>query len=574
MSRSGYGSYHLGLSELFQACSVLQPAGYNDEMGQFFKGLTQKSAASKRKRGNNLTEGKEPLPFMLFCKLCEWMMHDDGSDAIFGHLFLTITWNLICRSKNTVHIHRQHLSWTDVDCAAVQFAHMKNDMSGFESSRKRHLFANPDNPNICVILSLARYMVTFPSDGRSLLFGEGSYSRFSKYLGKILKKHEAEVIVLGVDPSDMGVHSIRKGAATYCCSGTTAAPHIASVCNRAGWTMGRVKDTYIKYEAASDHYVGHVVAGLNVHSEDFAVSPPMFKIRASSPNDTPTNNEEQDSTSCTEEDIVRDISILFPYVVTISFRYFARMCLATLLYHLSHLKNVTSKLSPFSQTILFQEGHFQRTLAAVYVCYSWQDDHSLEMTGIPPHIELYAKHCQLQNSQKEIIAYINRQEERDENLVKRLSEKINEELNKRRINGGELTMDLITEHVIRPINTRLTSLESSFNLGRIQPPLPPLEDQPQEPTGTGNEADPVFFARYFWDGKPRMLPQSYSINRKMSPLLAWQQWHHPTMFGEKSIPPLKKTSHKDYCSNQRRCFHHIRRMCNKFDSACSITGGT
>ena len=141
----------------------------------------------------------------------------------------------------------------------------------------------------------------------------------------------------------MGVHSIRKGAATYCCSGTTAAPHIASVCNRAGWTMGRVKDTYIKYEAASDHYVGRVVAGLNVHSEDFAVSPPMFKIRASSPNDTPTNNEEQDSTSCTEEDIVRDISILFPYVVTISLRYFARMCLATLLYHVSYLKKLLKK---------------------------------------------------------------------------------------------------------------------------------------------------------------------------------------------------------------------------------------
>ncbi len=81
---------------------------------------------------------------------------------------------------------------------------------------------------------------------------------------------------LGIDPNDIGVHSIRKGAATYACSGSTSGPSIAAVCNRAGWTMGKVKDTYIRYEAAQDQFVGRIVAGLNINSRSFAVSPPFF----------------------------------------------------------------------------------------------------------------------------------------------------------------------------------------------------------------------------------------------------------------------------------------------------------
>ena len=62
--------------------------------------------------------------------------------------------------------------------------------------------------------------------------------------------------------------------------GTTAAPHIAAVYNRAGWTMGKVKDTYIQYAAAGDQHVGRVVSGLlysmkNMHAHHliFVLSP-------------------------------------------------------------------------------------------------------------------------------------------------------------------------------------------------------------------------------------------------------------------------------------------------------------
>ena len=46
----------------------------------------------------------------------------------------------------------------------------------------------------------------------------------------ILPANAAAIQRLGIDPKDIGVHSIRKGAATYCCNGTTAGVAFAAVC--------------------------------------------------------------------------------------------------------------------------------------------------------------------------------------------------------------------------------------------------------------------------------------------------------------------------------------------------------
>lgn len=109
-----------------------------------------------------------------------------------------------------------------------------------------------------------------------LFGGANQYKRFRKILLGLVDDHEEDIRhIMGIDPKqDIGVHSIRKGAATYVCSDTTCAPSIAAVYNCAGWTMCKVKDTYIQYEAAMDQYVGWMVAGLNINSYTFSVSPP------------------------------------------------------------------------------------------------------------------------------------------------------------------------------------------------------------------------------------------------------------------------------------------------------------
>ena len=53
---------------------------------------------------------------------------------------------------------------------------------------------------------------------------------------------------------------------------------MASVYLWAGWSMGTFKENYIHYERAGDQYVSRAVAGLNVNSTDFPVSPPYFSF--------------------------------------------------------------------------------------------------------------------------------------------------------------------------------------------------------------------------------------------------------------------------------------------------------
>ena len=75
---------------------------------------------------------------------------------------------------------------------------------------------------------------------------------------------------------EIGTHSIRKGAATYVCGGSTGGPSIVSVCLRCGWAIGNVIARYFRYESAGNQFVGRVVAGLPVNSSKFPTLPPHF----------------------------------------------------------------------------------------------------------------------------------------------------------------------------------------------------------------------------------------------------------------------------------------------------------
>ena len=94
--------------------------------------------------------------------------------------------------------------------------------------------------------------------------------------GLDVEKHKDELLELGYEPNDIGVHSIRKGAGTYASSGTTAAPSSVSVNNRGGCTLGGVRDVYMLYERAGDQYVGRILSGMNVLSAKFGASAPDF----------------------------------------------------------------------------------------------------------------------------------------------------------------------------------------------------------------------------------------------------------------------------------------------------------
>ena len=74
---------------------------------------------------------------------------------------------------------------------------------------------------------------------------------------------------LSVDPKEIGSHSIRNGAAKYCCAGIHPGPPIVSECPKAGWTIERVKERYLKYESFGDEFVGRTLTGIPPNSCEF-----------------------------------------------------------------------------------------------------------------------------------------------------------------------------------------------------------------------------------------------------------------------------------------------------------------
>ena len=81
--------------------------------------------------------------------------------------------------------------------------------------------------------------------------------------------------------TDIGIHLIRKGAASYLAL-LPGGPSPAAICLQGGWTMGQVKDIYFHQMQAGDEFTGRCISLLNMTSGEFA-SLPAFQGRHGGP---------------------------------------------------------------------------------------------------------------------------------------------------------------------------------------------------------------------------------------------------------------------------------------------------
>ncbi len=193
--------------------------------------------------------GKDPLSFSLFRYLGLQLLQQPNREYIFAKCFMVLCWNLMSRACNTFGIMYGHMEWVD-DALCIYFSHMKNDQTGDRPRDPRHVYANPLYPEICPILSLGIYWMcySFEEADHQLFQGSSQYDRFRKLLARCVNIDSIAVELerRAVKPQNIGTHSMRKGAATYCSSGTTACPASTAIHLRAGWALGGVQDTYMR----------------------------------------------------------------------------------------------------------------------------------------------------------------------------------------------------------------------------------------------------------------------------------------------------------------------------------------
>jgi hypothetical protein len=178
----------------------------NKWIDEFVKGY-RKDVADKKSRGvMSITEGKSPLSFGGFCRICMYLvsMVDATSKLpwhliMFSWLFLTLCWNLIGRSASVGNIMLQHIDWCE-DCLKIKLAKHKGDQTGEGLGNDKYIYANALNPSICSILALSVYIFTKYRGNnvkRQQLFdGEDSEGRFGKALQTILSLIQTQLLVV------------------------------------------------------------------------------------------------------------------------------------------------------------------------------------------------------------------------------------------------------------------------------------------------------------------------------------------------------------------------------------------
>ena len=270
--------FRKALFNLFVENRTTMPPQFAEDIKRFFIGLKRRDAGEKAKGFRKNTEGKAPIPFSVYVKLMETFY---SQAKFFEAAYASLTWNLICRTDNTASITLKHLG-SDGDAITVLFNVSKTNQEGDEFEQKRRLYGIGRDYRLCVAFALGCYLMTCPELGGNenvQLFPGSAGSqkkRFSESLAETLKADPmaSYLAANGLQPSDLGAHSFRKGGATYVTSGSTGGPSIVAVCSRAGWALGNVLDRYLKFDLSGDAFVGRILAGYPLNLASFSDLPP------------------------------------------------------------------------------------------------------------------------------------------------------------------------------------------------------------------------------------------------------------------------------------------------------------
>ena len=150
-------------------------------------------------------------------------------------------------TENCVDAKISHITFKN-NSLVFQFAKSKRHQNGEDHVGPWHVYAIPHETHLFPVLELARYLFKYLEllvNKTSLFQGKSQYHRYSRMFLLLIKENLEHLKTLGDDEGNLGTHSCRKGVTTMVAAGCTVSSPIVSICIRAGWVMGGVKDKYL-----------------------------------------------------------------------------------------------------------------------------------------------------------------------------------------------------------------------------------------------------------------------------------------------------------------------------------------
>ena len=91
--------------------------------------------------------------------MCEISFKSDDDNFLFAHTFLTMEWNLLACSDNCFTMQVNHIEFKN-GSLILFFSKSKGNQLGEASKKSWHVYSNPNNPFLCPVLALARYLIS------------------------------------------------------------------------------------------------------------------------------------------------------------------------------------------------------------------------------------------------------------------------------------------------------------------------------------------------------------------------------------------------------------------------------
>ncbi|RLN82097.1 hypothetical protein BBJ28_00019028 [Nothophytophthora sp. Chile5] len=498
--------YRTALRKLYDTYQLPIPDAFGDRrMKRLLDGIRRKQTEKDMANGRPTSTGKLPLTYEQYSEICESTLGAD--DRGFSHLFLTTQWNMMGRASDVANMHVKQMR-AKGDSVEVSLTKTKSRQNGGQTPR--HLFANPTAPSMCWITALGVYLACHPSQGEALLFpGAEEIQRFRGALAEHCER------------ASFGTHSIRKGVATFACSGSICGPSLVSVFRRCDWSLGKIQDRYLRYETAGDQFLGRVVAGLPQNAPEFAALPPHFK----------------DSDSETVNNMIR---LTFPALATAQhLGPLLRMCLASLVYHADYLLDVLPIVHPLMASYLFR---IPSALGKLRCLVTVDDSATLRATGIPGHITVLKKQSLLQEAIAKLPDVITQTME-DKGIGPAA---FNATTVQRMLDSMQSLLDSTLKALSDSVATR-ANCSVGLSTGESNKDQPTLTLQPQTQTELQTRRSGQL---YSWGSQLHVVPESFSLPPLRNPLLAWNLW----WFGNERErhPPYRLLKPSDFTEQSQR----------------------
>ncbi|MEZ0209060.1 MAG: hypothetical protein ACAH17_02710 [Candidatus Paceibacterota bacterium] len=461
-SKSVFGVSQSALVDLFKRHGKMFPEGFYANINDVRKGAQRKRTQEKVDGLVPMEEGKAAIPGYLYLDLAEAMMR--SGEEVFCHAFAVCSWVLMSRVSNIADLRGAHFSW-ESDSLVISIIRHKADQEG-ERTDPKHCYANPFNPNVCVVTALAIFFAVYgvPKDPRQNIFeGKSQEKRFIDALRRILAANpniKAEMDRLSLTVEDIASHSFRKGARSYCQGGTTGGPSTPSILLRGGWALEGIDKKYVRYEAAADQFIGRILAMLSISSSDFAALHPHFDV--------------------VDEAVLCTISACFPGAPK-AMEGVLVQCLASLVYHRDFLRRNLKPDHAIFKSVLFAQGLVDKLSDKVALSFATDN---ITPSGIPPHVSIQRE---LGDVKKIMV-----------DLPTRVRAAISEEFEQRAVDSGSITRNTLEQM----LESMMLRLQSSL--------------VPQQLAAVARNADDPMqegpFQTWLVNGQLRRVPESFSFD--------------------------------------------------------------